>query len=198
VAFGEYDWTQANATEVLCRLALKGVETERTAEDIADSLPDWRYEQQMRVCDPVAQLAARSERLLAAYEKLADEYCKHEPIDGFELVATLSHYHRERVKAKYSGFLRALMEGVGLAGRTAYDDGHVVVTEDGKGVMAKSGPEYPLVDDFHRIRAAVLLHQLAPEDEVVTSRLQKWAAEHPEEQVRNELRELLSSPGVPT
>jgi hypothetical protein len=192
VAFGEYDWTQARATDVLCRLALNGIETKRTADDIADSLPDWRYEQVMRVCDPVARLAVRSEPLLAAYEKLADEFCKVDPVDGFELVATLSHYHPERVKERYAGFLRGLADGVGLEGRTAYDDGHVVATADGKGVMAKSGPEYPQVADYHRIRATVRLHQLAPEDEEIRSKLEKWAAAHPEEEIRNELREILS------
>src|SRR5262249_12419639 len=149
VAFGEYDWTQFNAAEVLCRLAMNGVETERTAEQIADALPGWRYEQLMRVCGSVAQLATRSEPLLQAYEKPADEYFPLEPVDAFELVATLSHFHRERVKAKYGGFLRGLADGVGLEGRTAYDDGHVVPTADGKGVMARSGPQYPQVDDYH-------------------------------------------------
>src|SRR5687767_11409189 len=42
VAFGPYDWTQAHATSVLCRLALQGLDARATAELIAESLPDWR------------------------------------------------------------------------------------------------------------------------------------------------------------
>jgi len=51
---------------------------------------------------------------------------------------------------------------------------------------------YPQLEDFHRIRAAVLLRELFPEDHEVGSRLRKWAADHPEENVRKELREILA------
>ena len=65
-----------------------------------------------------------------------------------------------------------------------------------KGVVAKSGPTYPQVKDFHRIRAALLLHELLPEDEEVTRRLQTWSTNHPEENVRRELGEILArAPG---
>lgn len=39
VAFGEYDWTQGNAIEVLVRLAAAGVERERTVADMRREFP---------------------------------------------------------------------------------------------------------------------------------------------------------------
>lgn len=192
VAFGFYDWTQANATEVLCRLALNGVETEQTAAQIAKALPEWRYEQVMRVCGRVAELATRSDMLLQAYDKLIDEYRHGDPVDGFELVSAAARFSPTHVKARYGDFLRRLMAGSGLENRTAFDDGHVVTTEDGKGVIAQSGPTYPQVEDFHRLRAAVLLHALLPDDDEVTGQLQTWSVNHPADNVRRELGELLA------
>lgn len=196
VAFGVYDWTQANATEVLCRLALNGIETEQTAAQIAKALPEWRYEQIMRVCGRVAELAARSDVLRQAYDQLTDEYRQADPVDGFELISAAARFSPMHVKARYGDFLRLLMAGSGLEGRTAFDDGHVVATADGKGVVAKSGPTYPQVEDFHRVRAAMLLHALEPDDAAVKSQLTIWSENHPDDNARRQLRELLArSPG---
>lgn len=194
VAFGLYDWTQANATDILCRLARDGLETAQTAEQIAKALPAWRYEQVMRVCRSVAELAARSPVLQDAYEQIIDEYRSRDPIDGFELIAAAVKFSRERMKHRYSDFLRGLSDGIGLEGRTAYDDGHVVPTGDGKGITARSGPTYPQLEDFHKIRAAILLHELQPDDADITTRLERWASDHPDDGVRSQLRKILSTP----
>jgi len=44
VAFGQYDWTQGNAIEVLCRLAAAGVERTAIVEELIVNLPDVRDE----------------------------------------------------------------------------------------------------------------------------------------------------------
>lgn len=44
VAFGQYDWTQGNAIEVLCRLAADGVERTAIVEELKVHLPDIRDE----------------------------------------------------------------------------------------------------------------------------------------------------------
>ena len=194
VAFGEYDWTQVYATRALCRLALNGIETAKTAEQIAEELPEWCYDQVMGVRCCVAQLATRFEPLQDAYERLIDEYSGVDPVDGFELIAATARFNPSRAKTRHEDFLRRLVEGDGLEGRTAFDDGHVVATEDGKGIRAKSGPTYPQIDDFHQIRAAMLLHEILPEDEAITARLQRWAVEHPNENVRRQLRDLVGEP----
>jgi len=192
VAFGAYDWTQAHATTVLCRLALDGIETQRSAEQIALALPGWRYEQVMRVCGRVGQLAARSEVLQRAYDTLTDGYRDDDPVAAFELIAAAAPWRPGDARARYGDFLRDLMGGAGLEGRTAFNDGHVVTSADGNALVAKGGPTYPQVDDFHRIRAALLLHELLPDDAEVTARLGMWAADHPDEDVRQQLRQILS------
>ncbi len=42
VAFGEYDWTQGNAIEILCRLAADGVRREEIVDDLIEHLPTMR------------------------------------------------------------------------------------------------------------------------------------------------------------
>jgi hypothetical protein len=189
-AFGVYDWTQAPATQVLCRLALGGLDARATAELIAESLPDWRHEQVMRVCEDVARLAARSQILRTAYLRLIDSYRQDgDPVATFELIAALAAADPASVKERYLPFLRDLMQGRGLEGRTAFDDGHVVQTADGKGIMARGGPEYPQVADYHQIRTALLLRTLVPGDAEVVARLAGWADAHPDADVRRQLRE---------
>lgn len=44
VAFGEYDWTQGNALEVLVRLAADDIEREQIVNELNDKLSNVRYE----------------------------------------------------------------------------------------------------------------------------------------------------------
>ena len=44
VAFGEYDWTQGNAIEVLCRLASESVERDQIIAEVRREIPKMRYE----------------------------------------------------------------------------------------------------------------------------------------------------------
>lgn len=44
VAFGEYDWTQGNAIEVLCRLASESVERDQIIAEVCREIPKMRYE----------------------------------------------------------------------------------------------------------------------------------------------------------
>ena len=44
VAFGAYDWTQATALEVLCRLVVAGRAPETTLSEIEERLGAMRYE----------------------------------------------------------------------------------------------------------------------------------------------------------
>jgi len=50
----------------------------------------------------------------------------------------------------------------------------------------------PLPDDFHAIRAALVLLRLVPTDEPVLAALRHWVVVHPDEKVRQELRRRLS------
>jgi hypothetical protein len=50
----------------------------------------------------------------------------------------------------------------------------------------------PLPDDFHTIRAALVLLRLVPTDETVLAALHHWAATHPNEKLRQEPQQRLS------
>jgi hypothetical protein len=58
IAFGEYDWTQGNAIEVLCRLAAEDVDRDRTIADLKRELPSMRYEAHLYAAGPLLQRAA--------------------------------------------------------------------------------------------------------------------------------------------
>jgi hypothetical protein len=64
VACGEYDWTQGNAIEVLCRLAADGVESEAILEEMRTLLPVARYEAVAYATGPLLN-HARSEPKVA-------------------------------------------------------------------------------------------------------------------------------------
>lgn len=42
VAFGEYDWSQSHAVEILCRLAAEGIERDRSIAEIKSAMPAMR------------------------------------------------------------------------------------------------------------------------------------------------------------
>ena len=72
VAFGEYDWTQGNAVEVLVRLAAAGVECERTVADLRRELPNFRYEATLYSVGPLLHHAARDPAVAAVVRELED------------------------------------------------------------------------------------------------------------------------------
>jgi hypothetical protein len=63
VAFGEYDWTQGNAIEILCRLAADGVECEVTIEQLRTFIPSARYEALVYAAGPLMKHAKSNPEL---------------------------------------------------------------------------------------------------------------------------------------
>jgi hypothetical protein len=63
VAFGEYDWTQGNAIEVLCRLAARGVEREEIISEFRHRMPAMRIEALEYAAGPLLQQAETDSRL---------------------------------------------------------------------------------------------------------------------------------------
>jgi hypothetical protein len=70
VAFGEYDWTQGNAIEVLCRFAAEGIDRERTLADLKSEMPVMRYEALLYAAGPLLQQAKDIPQLAAIVEEL--------------------------------------------------------------------------------------------------------------------------------
>jgi hypothetical protein len=70
VAFGEYDWIQGNAIEVLCRLAAEGIDRERTLADLKSEMPGMRDTALLYVAGLLLQQAKENPQLAAIVEEL--------------------------------------------------------------------------------------------------------------------------------
>jgi len=72
VAFGEYDWTQGNAVEVLVRLAAKGIEREQIIAELRRAFPRLRVEAQLYSVGPLLEHAARDSAVATVVRLLED------------------------------------------------------------------------------------------------------------------------------
>jgi hypothetical protein len=73
-------------------------------------------------------------------------------------------------------------------------DGQVVVTaadNHSLEAVAKSGPSYPAIVDYHAIRAVFTLVRLFPADGEALAALQRWITTHPAPSIRQEVAETL-------
>ncbi len=187
VAFGEYDWTQARAIEVLCKFASEGIEREQIDRELAEVLPQLRYETVMSANNVLAQLTVVAPRLMVAFHTLIHEYMQEDPVDALDLIEALASADPPSASV-YEAFLRRLMHGEMLAGRHPILDGQIIEQQpDGSEIVHGT----PLPDDFHAIRAALVLLRLLPDDEMIVAEVHRWATSHPDEQVREELRQQL-------
>ena len=72
VAFGEYDWTQGNAIEVLVRLAARGIEREQIIVELRREFPRLRVEAQLYSVGPLLDHATRDSAVAALVRELND------------------------------------------------------------------------------------------------------------------------------
>jgi hypothetical protein len=70
VAFGEYDWTQGNAIEILCRLAALGIDRQRTLDDLKSEMPTMRDTALLYAAGPLLHQAMGNPQLAAVVEEL--------------------------------------------------------------------------------------------------------------------------------
>jgi hypothetical protein len=76
VAFGEYDWTQGNAIEILCRLAAVGIDRDRTLADLKRAIPALRDTALIYAAGPLLQQSRADPALAAVVSELCqvDEF----------------------------------------------------------------------------------------------------------------------------
>jgi hypothetical protein len=72
VAFGKYDWTQANAIDVLCRLAADGVSPEQTLTDLKAAMPEMREEALLSAAQALLERAEASHELASIVRQLEE------------------------------------------------------------------------------------------------------------------------------
>ncbi|AWB43492.1 transcriptional regulator [Paenibacillus sp. CAA11] len=187
VAFGVYDWTQYKAVRVLTRLAAEGIQTDRIVEDIVSHVDDFRYEAQMPTFYYLSSLKG-NEKVASLLERHFLENLEYDPIDAFDLFASLYRCSPDTAR-KHEDFLKVLARGEGLEGRSPLLDGAIGTTDE-QGHQEYHWPDGEPVEEHHQIRAASFYYQLNPEDEEINRLLDRWEKQHPEDQVREYIREL--------
>jgi hypothetical protein len=73
IAFGEYDWTQATALEVLCRLFIDGRVSEQTVKEINIKMSRMRYETHLYLANSLLVRQKRDKRFGDIISKLDNE-----------------------------------------------------------------------------------------------------------------------------
>jgi hypothetical protein len=70
IAWGEYDWTQGNAIELLIRFASEGIKTNEIVEEIKENYPKIRIEAQLYAIQPLIPQVKENQNLNNVFEKL--------------------------------------------------------------------------------------------------------------------------------
>lgn len=72
VAWGEYDWPQGNAIELLIRFAANGVQTEAIIEEIKQKFPDIRLEAMLFAIEPLVHDFKTDEKFKPVFSRLME------------------------------------------------------------------------------------------------------------------------------
>ncbi len=190
IGFGEYDWTQYKAIDVLCRLAKEGIETEDTIKKIGDEIQDFRYEAVMPSLESLSSIPNNKE-VSKIILKIFDEYSKGDPIEGLYILRLLTLNYPNEVKNKLS-FIKAIAQGKGIENRSPLLDGAVLsVDEEKKETYSLDGEEIQgNFEEIHKIRAAGLYFFLDDEDNEINQLIDFWEHHAKEESHRNMIVEL--------
>lgn len=70
IAFGEYDWTQGNAIEVLCRLAAQGVDRAKIIDDLKERLGSMREEAHCYALGPLLHYSEQDPNIKHVLDQL--------------------------------------------------------------------------------------------------------------------------------
>lgn len=73
IAWGEYDWTQGNAIELLLRFAAEGIRTEEILAEIKTNFPQIRFEAQLYCMQPLLPELEQNAQLKAIFDELRNE-----------------------------------------------------------------------------------------------------------------------------
>ena len=70
IAWGEYDWIQGNAIELLIRLASQGIKRDEIVLEIKQNFPEIRYEAQLYTIQPLLPRLESDEKLRSIFDEL--------------------------------------------------------------------------------------------------------------------------------
>lgn len=174
IGFGEYDWTQYKAIDVLCRLANEGIETEAIINNIGKEIQNFRYEAVMPSIESLSHVLDNKEVSKIILE-IFDEYSKADPIDGLYILRLLALNYPNEVKNKLA-YIKAIAKGAGIENRSPLLDGAVLsVDTEGNETYSINGKEVEgSFEEIHKINAAVLYFYLNSEDDEINQLIDFW------------------------
>ncbi|MBN68894.1 MAG: hypothetical protein CME32_06430 [Gimesia sp.] len=80
IAWGEYDWTQGNAIELLLRFAAEGIRTDEILAEIKTNFPQIHYEAQLYCMQPLLPELKQNAQLKAIFDQLRNEIEEFEEV----------------------------------------------------------------------------------------------------------------------
>lgn len=72
IAWGDYDWTQGNAIEIMIRFAAIGIERDEIIEEIKMNFPDIGYEAQLYALEPLIPLLKTDKDLKSVVDRMTE------------------------------------------------------------------------------------------------------------------------------
>ena len=190
-AFGDYDWTQPKAMRVLTRFVNDGVRAEEIVNEFLFELPYMDDPRSREYAEHfLAQMNHDSPELREAVGRAVEEAKERDAVAALRLLESLAEVSPDAARAEEE-FLRAVMRGEGVRDRHPLLDGALISLDEEGNEREVIWPYGPPPPDLHRIRAALLLFRLFPEDAEAVREIERFAREHPEAEVRRVLLQYL-------
>ncbi|HLP93059.1 MAG TPA: hypothetical protein VK168_03440 [Saprospiraceae bacterium] len=190
IGFGEYDWTQYKAIDVLCRFASEGIKTNEIVTDIGNEINNFRYEAVFPSIESLSTIS-NNPKIPQIILNIFDEYSNDDPIDGLHILRILLKNYPEAVKGKLE-FIKSIARGGGVENRSPMLDGAVLsIDKDGNESYSIRGEEIEgNFEELHRINAAALFYRLDSTDKEINELIEYWAKSAKKESHRNMIIEL--------
>lgn len=190
IGFGEYDWTQYKAIDVLCRFASEGIKTNEIVTDIGNEINSFRYEAVFPSIESLSRIS-NNPKIPKIILNIFDEYSNDDPINGLHILTILLKNYPAAVKSKLE-FIKSIARGEGIENRSPVLDGAVLsIDKDGNESYTIKGEEIEgNFEESHRINAIALFYQLDTTDKEINELIEYWAKNAKDESHRNMIIDL--------
>lgn len=190
IGFGDYDWTQYKAIDILCRFAGEGIQTNEIVKDIGDKINHFRYEAVFPSIESLSLISDNPE-IPKIILNLFEKYSNDDLIDGLHILRILLKNYPDNVKSKLA-FIKSIALGKGIENRSPLLDGAVLsIDKDRNESYSIRGERIEEnFEESHRINAATLFYQLDSSDIEINELINHWEKNAKEESHRRMVTEL--------
>ncbi len=190
IGFGEYDWTQFKAIDVLCRLAIDGIQTKKIVKDIGDEILNFRDEAVFPSVESISKIP-NTEEVPLILLKVFEKYSKNDPIDGLHILQLSATNYPDFTKSKLA-FIKAIAQGLGIENRSPILDGAVlsIDPEGNKGYYIGGEKIDGNFEETHRVNATILYYLLDKRDNDINELMSFWEKNIKEDSLRNKIKDL--------